>query len=132
MSKLHIGYLNVGGLRADLLNCVPTFLNSSYAHGFPPFDILFIAETWFTPPHHSATTHPLFIGTSSRPPPTNNRARDGGGVLCFGSPLVKNLLTSVSGSIDRIDLRFPSFSVTGVYAAPSLDNSTPFREKVAP
>ena len=46
--------------------------------------------------------------------------------------MVKNLLTSFTGSIDRIDLRFPSFSISGVYAAPSLDNSIPFREKVAP
>lgn len=132
MSRIHIGYLNVGGLRPDIVALIPSLLSSPVAFALSPFDILFLAETWFTPHHMDATALPSFIGGSLIPPKVTGRDRLDGGILCFGSPIMKQTLVSSMRSIDRLDLHFPSFQISGVYAPPHLDDGAPFRDQVSP
>src|SRR4051812_20366331 len=132
MSKLLVGYMNVGGLRADILYLIPSLISSSSSTP-PIFDILFLAETWFTPFHDAALLLPSCLGASTRPaaPPPGCPRRQGG-VLAFGSPAIHRTIVSSKTSVNKIDLLFPSFSVSGFYAPPSLPDDAPFRSRISP
>ena len=112
--NLHVGYLNIEGLRTDKHQACCSLIDAGL------FDILFLSETWF-PKSFNYMSHPYsFVHT----PPGRNieRSRQSGGLLAMVSPRIQTRISSFAAHPDGILLCLDGVRMLAVYLPPSFDS----------